>query len=1171
MDQVTRLNLSSNFITTLQPGVFNKLTSLKVLNLSRNLISEVNNQWLKGLVNLQVLDMSSNNISSLEGDPFACLPVPQTVSLGENQLYAVSGSLRFLDLSFNKISLLNHSPFSVLQSLVQLNLAGNNLQALKGQCFNGLINLQQLDVSANYISSIDDGVFSELNNVQRLNLSRNQLETLGDQCFRGLTHLQQLDVSCNRIFSLSAGTFQSTGGLVELILADNSVLGRLRQELMVLVGTGRRLRSVDVSRSGLTQVPAALTRSIRTLKLQGNTVTTVRCGDLDSYPLLQFLNLADNQIQELEEDALGRLEALSTLDLSGNRLNSVPRSLPAGLAILHLQHNCIQELNSGDLQGLPRLKYLSLRHNGISAIQNGVFSQLTALETLDISENPLKSLPGNALSGPLMTVLRLSHLGGITSLASPSAEMSFPVTSPERLKVLELDSSPVLAQQLLADTAALAAFRQLRELNLIDTGLTNIRSDLFHFLPRLRILRLNGNQWQCEDMLWLANWVRQQQKHQQQQLETSLQDAYCASPPHLASTRVIHLHDADFNNSTEPSEATNTYEATVDARYDAPLTTKMFSILRIRNTQFPDNKTLLTFARPLDNQTAYRSLTKHTAVSVQSSNVTSTSTTAINRVEIPPVNTSSTASAIKSESSSSANNAFTIYSTSTQSNPFIFNTTAIYEDDPITNTHFTDSSVTNNMPDYEDNFEFAHYSDITTYGTFPIDQVQNKNAVSFTKSHTNGGSNIEHDQITVATAPSLKTHIETTNDSLHDKNKLSSTKKNSFQRNKKLLYHTENATSTQNRSISSKTVIKVGKTNTKNTETLKIYANTPSNATRAQFTNKSWTQHKFLPNARNKMFLSTNQTHQSMHNNFSFYKTISNSVKYYAVLKQTFSNKDKFQQYQDKSFSNTMEGGESLNKESEDTTTDNNSPTETGLLNKALVKHTLNITDFINQSTDKGAHKMEIGYYAVMKHQYTNMSTSHSDPNSKTQLQSSSHISVQHSVHRNCSTKIPVGFHRNKLKLMDTNNSENLKEVASKHSNATSSGMNDSENNETQAKSDNATDQSTNITSTLQGVNFVFGNVTLDMEDKSVFYSSHTSDEAFAPGVHITEKKHTQTSLNLGSHPSMFVLLGIGLAMAGAFAMAVSHCANRRRCQAVEYRQQQDIEVRSMTSVGDLW
>jgi hypothetical protein len=506
-----------------------------------------------------------------------------------------------------------------------------------------------------------------------------------------------------------------------------------------------------------------------------------------------------------------------------------------------------------------------------------------------------------------------------------------------------------------------------------------------------------------------------------------------------------------------------------------------------------------------------------------------------------------------------------------ESKEFIFNTTTIYEDDLITNIHFTDSSVTNTMPDYEDDFEVVHYSDITTSGTFPADQVPKNNALSPTKSYINDGNNTEQTQIMFATAPSLKTHLKTMNNSVHDENKLISTKKNFLQINKKIFYHMENATSIQNQSISSKTAIKVVNTNIKNTETLKIYVNTPSNATRALSTNKSWIEDKFFPNTKNKTFIPSTQTLQSVHSNFNLYKTESNSVKYDTVLKQTLSIKDKFKQYQDNSFNNIVERGESLNTDSKDNTTDNNSPTETGLSNKALVKHTYNISGFTNQSTDKSAHKMKISYHAVMKHKYRNISTIHSESNSKTQLQSPSHISVQYSVYRNHSTKIPIGFHTNKLKLVDRNNSDNLEDVASKHSNATSSGMNDSGNNETQGISDNATEQSSNITSPLQGVNFVLGNVTLAMGDKSVFYSSHTSDNAFAPGVHITAKEHTPTSLTLGSHPSMFVLLGIGLVMAGAFAMAMSHCANRRRCQDVEYSQQQDIEVRSMSSIGDLW
>jgi hypothetical protein len=679
-------------------------------------------------------------------------------------------------------------------------------------------------------------------------------------------------------------------------------------------------------------------------------------------------------------------------------------------------------------------------------------------------------------------------------------------------------------------------------------------------------------------MLWLAKWIRQQQKHQQEQLETSLQDAYCASPPHLACTPVIHLQDADFSNrinSTDPSVESNTYEVTTEARYDASVTTKMFSIPRIHNTLVPGNKTLPTSEHPLDNQRAHRPFNKYPTDSIQFSNITNTSSATINRVEIPPLKTSHLASEVKSESSFSAkNDAFTISSTS-QSKRFMFNRTIIYENGLITNTHSTDSSVKNNIPDSKNNFWITNYTDITTSGTYPADQEPNDNALSPTKSHVTDGNDTKQTQIMFATLPSLRPDLKTMNTTIHNKNKLIPAEKKPIQRNQKSLYHMENATHTQNQNSSSKTVIKVVHTNIKNTENLKTYVISPSNATRALYTDKSWIQDKFFPDTKNETFLPSIKPLQSINNNFNLYNTISKSVRYNTVLQQTFSNKDKYRQYQDKPFNNTVEADESLNIDNEDNTkTNRNRQIGTHLLNKALAKHTFNSSDFTNQSTDKSVHKMEFKYHAVMKHEYTNISTSHFDSNFKSEVQSRSHSSVKNPVYRNHSSMIPIGFHTNRLKLVSRKHSANLEEEASMTSNATSSGMNDSENitllNKTQGISDNATKQASNTTLPMQGVNLVFGNVTLAMGGKSVFQSGHASD-VFAPGVHTTMKEHIPANLTLGSHPGMFVLLGIAIVMIGAFAMAMSHYTNRRRCQFVDHSQQQDIEVRSMSSISDLW
>ncbi|PSN55763.1 hypothetical protein C0J52_04788 [Blattella germanica] len=932
------------------------LHTLLRLNLSSNLLSVLSTGEVGAMGGLEVLDVSCNNITHVEETVFTSLPALRRLNLSGNKLSEVvaglNASLLHLDLSYNCISVLNDSTFSVLENLLELNLCGNGLFNVSSESFNGLANLQFLDLSQNQISTLESGTFSELTGLLKLNLSGNLLESLTEQCFRGLARLQLLDASHNRITSVSPGTFQPVAGLTDLFLADNPVLG-----LTVLVGTGRKLQTVDASRAGLVQVPAALTRSIRTLRLAGNVMTTVRCGDLDSYPLLRLLDLSDNRILELEEDALGRLEVLTTLYLSGNMLRTVPRSLPAGLTALHLQRNHIQQVSMGELQGLPRLKYLSLRDSGVTVIQNGALSLLPSLETLDLSHNPLTRLPGNALSGPIMTVLRLTSLERIA--ASNATEMSFPVTSPERLEVLELDSSPALARQLLADTAALVAFRQLRELDLGHAGLTSLRSDLFHYLPRLRVLRLTGNPWNCDDMLWLADWVR----FQQQELEASLKDAICASPMHLASTPITDLRDEDFNITTT-------------IRYDDTT---------ISNFQYDS-----------------------------SSSVTSTS---VDSDEV--------------------------------------NTTSLFDEEfsLVTDTIFVDTDL-----------------------------------VNFTS--TEASANVTYDDI-------LLTSISTTN--LNQSERMLSSKLN---------FVHANTISNNSDEVEHLSRLPEQSELPKSTNTTKLYINTPL------YTNKTWTQHKFFPNVKNRDFPPTIEPIQkTSHASNNLYKLLSKKNDT-IFKKQTSSVKDlqKLIHQQEKSFNNIMQGDESLVEDEE------------------------NIKDFFNYK-DKFSHNKTVGKlianftekpHLIMANKYpTNLSNNHTYTNlsSSTQVQN---------FHNYTNKTFPVSLD----KII--------------RDNATNSG------NETESSA------------SLEGENLVFENVTLAVGDKSVFYSSRASD-AYASGVRVTVKENVETSLFSGSHPGMFVLLGVGLAMAGALAIAMSHCAKRRRRQAVEYSRQQDIEVRSMSSIGDLW
>ncbi|XP_037823817.1 DEP domain-containing protein DDB_G0279099-like, partial [Lucilia sericata] len=137
----------------------------------------------------------------------------------------------------------------------------------------------------------------------------------------------------------------------------------------------------------------------------------INCGDLDSYPLLQYLDLSFSHIEHIEDDALGRLEILEILMLDHNKLSKVPISLPISLEHLFLQNNDIMEIPQQAFQGLNNLKTLDLSHNKllylpdimlpklqtlnlqsseIRGISQGIIHSLPKLNDLMLEDNPIK-------------------------------------------------------------------------------------------------------------------------------------------------------------------------------------------------------------------------------------------------------------------------------------------------------------------------------------------------------------------------------------------------------------------------------------------------------------------------------------------------------------------------------------------------------------------------------------------------------------------------------------------------------------------------------------------------------------------------------------------------------------------------------------------------------------
>eukprot|EP01051_Picozoa_sp_SAG22_P001321 SAG22_NODE_51_length_24458_cov_19.853161_1_plen_464_part_10 len=132
-------------------------------------------------------------------------------------------------------------------------------------------------------------------------------------------------------------------------------------------------------------------QALTILDLGGNRLITLpeSFGDL---PALTTLDLSANHFSTLPE-SFGDLQALTTLDLSINPLRTLPESFGdlQALTTLYLNHNQLSTLpeSFGDLQALSTLV---LRFNELSTLPDS-FGDLQALSTLDLSENQLSALP----------------------------------------------------------------------------------------------------------------------------------------------------------------------------------------------------------------------------------------------------------------------------------------------------------------------------------------------------------------------------------------------------------------------------------------------------------------------------------------------------------------------------------------------------------------------------------------------------------------------------------------------------------------------------------------------------------------------------------------------------------------------------------------------------------
>ncbi|XP_014736591.1 PREDICTED: oligodendrocyte-myelin glycoprotein [Sturnus vulgaris] len=214
------------------------------------------------------------------------------------------------------------------------------------------------------------------------------------------------------------------------------------------------LRTLDISNNWLKNVPAHLPKSLWELYATNNNIKVLQKLDTAYQWNLRVLDVSRNMV---ERAVLinNTLSSLKFLNLSSNKLWTVPTNMPYNIETVDLSNNFLSQILPGTLVRLQHLTSLYLHNNKFSYIPDKAFDQLSQLQVITLYNNPW-SCGDNQI---IPYVLHWVQGTGARVLGAPCADQPWPWASavPASAQPTGLDSSAMIKGTKAADREASAA------------------------------------------------------------------------------------------------------------------------------------------------------------------------------------------------------------------------------------------------------------------------------------------------------------------------------------------------------------------------------------------------------------------------------------------------------------------------------------------------------------------------------------------------------------------------------------------------------------------------------------------------------------------------------------------------------------------------------------------
>lgn len=147
------------------------------------------------------------------------------------------------------------------------------------------------------------------------------------------------------------------------------------------------LRTLDISNNWLKNVPAHLPKSLWELYAINNNIKVLQKLDTAYQWNLKVLDVSRNMV---ERAVLinNTLSSLKFLNLSSNKLWTVPTNMPYNIETVDLSNNFLSQILPGTLVRLQHLTSLYLHNNKFTYIPDKAFDQLFQLQVVTLYNNP---------------------------------------------------------------------------------------------------------------------------------------------------------------------------------------------------------------------------------------------------------------------------------------------------------------------------------------------------------------------------------------------------------------------------------------------------------------------------------------------------------------------------------------------------------------------------------------------------------------------------------------------------------------------------------------------------------------------------------------------------------------------------------------------------------------